>query len=221
MAIEPRLLKGALVIFETPAPVPTNLIAFQYNPDSMSRSLAAAGGGGGAEAEGVRGGDADTAPEAPTESFELQIELDATEGLEREETGTLLVGLHPKIAQLELLLYPPSTVVILNKVLSAAGSPMVTPPERPKVLFIWGPGRVLPVRVTAVTVEEQAFDQRLNPIRASARVGLRTLTQSELCEWGPPFEALAVAGHVAKEVLGRSAGIAAALTLSAQGEISF
>ena len=29
----PRVLKGALVVFETPAPVPTNIIAFQYNRD--------------------------------------------------------------------------------------------------------------------------------------------------------------------------------------------
>lgn len=219
MGLEPRLLKGALVVFEGAAAVPTNQIVFQYNPDSMSRSLQAAGGAGSAGPEQVRGGDADTAAEPPTQSFELEIELDATDGLERDDASSALRGLHPKIAQIELLLYPPSSVVILNKALAAAGASMVTPPESPKVLFVWGPGRVLPVRVTSVSVEEQAFDQRLNPIRAAARIGLRTVTQSELCEWGPPFEALGVAGHVAKEALGRAAARGAALSPLVRGVI--
>src|SRR5207245_342521 len=33
----PLLLKGALIVFETPVPVPSNIIIFQYNPESMTR----------------------------------------------------------------------------------------------------------------------------------------------------------------------------------------
>jgi hypothetical protein len=35
----PWLLKGALVVFGVPIPVPTNIIIFQYNPESMTRRL--------------------------------------------------------------------------------------------------------------------------------------------------------------------------------------
>lgn len=205
--IEPRLMKGALVVFETRLPVPTNLIVFQYNPHTLSRSMRAAGGDPGDAWTGdeLRGGDADTAPEPATQSFGLTIELDATDRLEHNDPATKAVGLHGRLAQLELLLYPPSAVVILNELVAAIGSANVTPPDVPKVMFFWGPGRVLPVRVTSVEIEEQEFDQRLNPIRATAQVGLRTVTESELCAWGPPFDAVGVAGHVAKEALARAA----------------
>jgi len=203
------VMKGAFVVFEAVKPVPTNVIAFQCNPEAITRSMSPAAGdpmdaGAG---EALRGGDADTAPEAPIQVFELEIELDASDGLERNDPPTREIGLHARIAQLELLMYPPSAVVILNEIAASAGSAFATPPETPKVLFFWGPGRVLPVRVTSVAIEEQAFDERLNPLTATARVGLRTLTQSELCAWGPPFTAIGVSGHVAKELLARAAAV--------------
>jgi len=34
----PKYLKGALVVFETRIPVPTNAIVFQYNPETVSRT---------------------------------------------------------------------------------------------------------------------------------------------------------------------------------------
>ena len=57
------LLKGALVVFETAAPIPTNLIAFQYNPDSVSRTLRAAAATG--ATRGAKRGDTDARPARP------------------------------------------------------------------------------------------------------------------------------------------------------------
>lgn len=218
MAIEPRLMKGALVVFETRLPVPTNVIVFQYNPHTLQRSMSAAGGDPGDASAGgaLCGGDADTAPEPATQSFNLEIELDATDQLAQDDRAARAVGLHGRIAQLELLLYPPSAVVILNEFVSTVGSANVTPPEVPKVMLFWGPGRVLPVRVTSIEIEEQEFDLRLNPIRATALVGLRTVTESELRAWGPPFDAVGVAGHVAKEVLARAAAARTVVDTSRQ-----
>ncbi len=202
----PKLLKGALVVFETKLPVPTNLIVFQYNPDTMTRrvepvSLPQGRGGGTADTQHVQ--------IPPLQTFQLSIELDATDGLEEGNALASAVGVHPALAALELLLYPPSTALILNKVLSLAGSSMISPAATPLVLFVWGPARVVPVRVTSVSIVEQAFDQLLNPIRAKVDLGLRGLTIKELQEAGTPFDALALVGHVSKEVLARMAGVAA------------
>jgi hypothetical protein len=198
----PRLLKGALVVFEAVVPVPTNLIVFQYNPDTITRSFTPLGGGG-AGAQQSRGGD--TAPVLPpVEGFQLTVELDAADQLEQSNPLALGVGLHPTLAALELLLSPPSASLILNKVLSLAGSALISPARAPLVLLVWGPVRVVPVRVISVGVTEQAFDTLLNPIRAQVALGLRALTLRELEQAGPPFDVLGIVNLIAKEVLARS-----------------
>jgi hypothetical protein len=198
----PRLLKGALVVFETKLPIPTNLIVFQYNPEAMTRGFQPMGGG----ASGQQGA-GDTQPTLPPiETFQMNVELDATDQLEAPGSNPLAaaVGLHPTLAALELLLSPPSTALILNSVLSLAGSAIISPATAPLVLLVWGPVRVVPVRVTSVSVTEQAFDQLLNPIQARVGLGMRALTIPELFQAGPPFNALGIVNLVAKEVLARS-----------------
>jgi len=198
----PRLLKGALVVFETAIPVPTNLIVFQYNPDTMTRSFKPVGGTGGDPSQSA--GDTQHVPLPPLESFQMKVELDAADQLESSNALARGVGLHPTLAALELLLYPPSTQLILNKALSLLGSSIISPADVPMVLLVWGAPRVVPVRVTSVGITEQAFDQILNPIRAEVTLGLRGLTQVELQQAGPPFDTLAIVNHIAKEVLARA-----------------
>jgi len=212
----PRVLKGALVVFETPAPVPTNVIAFQFNPDSVSRTFA------------QRQGDTDPSVSAgdtmhvlpPTETLALGVELDAADQLETEDPVAVATGLHPTLAALELLLYPSSIDLILDKALSLAGSARVKPGRVPIVLLVWGPLRVLPVRVESVSITEQAFDPRLNPIRATAELRLRTLTERELRAAGPPFDTLAFVNLIAKEVLARGAGVAAITDVAGSASLS-
>lgn len=50
----------------------------------------------------------------------------------------------------------------------------------PVVLFVWGPGRIVPVRVTALSTTEKMYDAFLNPIHAEAQITLRVLTPDEL-----------------------------------------
>jgi hypothetical protein len=195
----PKFLKGALVVFETKLPIPTNLIVFQYNPEMMTRSFTATGGDG---AQSQSGGD--TRPRLPpVESFQLGVELDAADQLENANPLAIATGLHPTLAALELLLYPPSTMLILNKALSLVGSAIISPAQAPMVLFVWGAPRVVPVRVTSVGISEQAYDQLLNPIRAKVQLGLRSLTPPELLQAGTPFDTLGIVNHIAKEVLAR------------------
>lgn len=46
-----------------------------------------------------------------------------------------------------------------------------------QVLFVWGPGRIFPVRVKDFQVEEQAYSPLLYPIRARVTVGLEVLNR--------------------------------------------
>ena len=50
----------------------------------------------------------------------------------------------------------------------------------PVTLFIWGAGRIVPVRVTGLTITEKLYDSALNPIHAEAQLTLRVLTPAEL-----------------------------------------
>ena len=53
-------------------------------------------------------------------------------------------------------------------------------PSAPLTLFVWGPKRVLPVKLTEFSITEEAYDAALNPIRAKVSLGLRVLSYSDL-----------------------------------------
>jgi len=197
----PKLLKGALVVFETKLPIPTNLIVFQYNPDTMTRGFEQVSG---SPDPRQSSGDTQNVVIPPIESFQVEVELDAADQLESSNALATTVGLHPTLAALELLISPPSTNLILNKALALLGSSIISPASTPLVLFVWGPVRVVPVRVITVGVTEEAFDQLLNPIRARVTLGMRALSLIELKQAGPPFDTLGIVNLVAKEVLARS-----------------
>jgi hypothetical protein len=53
--------------------------------------------------------------------------------------------------------------------------------EVPAVLFVWGPGRIVPVRVTRLNVTEKLYDSTLLiPTHAEVEVGLQVLTQQDI-----------------------------------------
>jgi|SRR5918996_321628 hypothetical protein len=213
----PSVLKGALVVFGAPVPVPTNLIVFQYNPDEMRRSFRQAAPTGEDADRRRSGGTRRVRP--PVESFTITVELDAADQLETSSPIAIATGVHPALAALELLLYPESTIVILNKALSLAGMSLIAQPKVPLVLLVWGLPRIVPVRVTSVTITEQAYDPLLNPIRARVELGMQALTEAELREAGPPFDTLGLVNQIGKEVLSKMNVVSGTLELSA--EISF
>jgi hypothetical protein len=202
----PRLLKGALVVFETPIPVPTNVIIFQYNPETMTRKIAqpaggSQAGGGGSANPCSTAGDTRNNLLLPTESYQLAVEMNASDQMEVSDPVTLKLGLYPAIAALEMLLYPPPVQVVLNKALAFFGSAFVTSPQIPLVLFVWGAPRVVPVIMNSITITEQAYDQLLNPIQAKVDLDMRSMTDIELQNAGILFESLGYINLVAREVL--------------------
>lgn len=190
----PRLLKGALIGVSPLHPI-RNIVVFQYNPDTMTRRLEARA----VSQEGDRG-EAFRLTGAPKETITLSIEIDVTDQLAAGNPLALTTGLHPTLAALETMLYPDSATVIANDILSAIGAIEVIPAEGPMLLFVWGPTRVLPVRITSFSVTEEAYDPLLNPIRAKVELSLSVLSYSDLSLISPA-RALFLAHHVVKEVL--------------------
>ena len=171
----PRLLKGAIVGINPFNPLPS-VILFQYNPDTLTRTLQAQTVGEGSadrsEAMRLKG--------APTETIKLDVEIDATDQLETAAVTAVGLGIYPQLSALEVLIYPESSLVITNALLMSLGTIEVIPPLAPFTLFIWGPQRVLPVRLTDFSITEEAHDVNLNPIRARVSLGLRVLTYNDL-----------------------------------------
>lgn len=188
----PRLLKGALVSFDLPNPQPA-VIIFQYNPDTLSRTLEAQTGSEGSDALRIKG--------APVETIKLDVELDATDQLEQ---GGAALGLHPQLAALEVLIYPKSSLVVANTDLLNAGTIEILPPQAPFTLFIWGSKRVLPVRLTEFSISEEAYDPQLNPIRAKVSLGLRVLSYNDLPLTNPGYH-LFLAHQIVKETMAATA----------------
>jgi hypothetical protein len=193
--ISPRLLKGALVGLDPMNPL-ASVVVFQYNPDTMTRKLDA-------RAMGTEGGDRSEAfrlTGPPKETITLAIEVDAADELEQGNPITALAGISPTLAALEMLLYPKSTKVFADIILAQLGNIEIVPPEAPLTLFVWGPQRVLPVRLSSFSITEEAFDVRLSPIRAKIDLSLYVLSYADL-KVGTPGHNLFLAYQVIRETM--------------------
>jgi len=209
LTTSPRTARGAIVGLDPANPL-ASVVAFQYNPDEMTRTVQArAATGGTGTSEGARN-EALRLSGAPIENISLTVEIDAADQLESGDPLATALGIYPQLASLEMLLYPKSTIVIANAVLAAAGSIELVSAEAPLTLLIWGLKRVVPVRLSQFSITEQAYDPALNPIRARVQLGLRVLSYSDLGLTNPGYY-LFLAHQVSKEVMA-TLGSAAAVT---------
>jgi hypothetical protein len=195
----PRLLSGGLVVYAgDPIPTtPTNVIVFQYNPDTVSRTLQPQG----TQPDVHRNAGDTEHMTLPQETITLTIEMEATDQLEASESRAMQYGLHPSLLALELLLHPSSGALRRELDLESKGSATTAPGATPMVLMVWSPNRVVPVRLTSLQVTEEAFDTNLNPIRAKVALSLRSLTVRELKAARAPWSQLVVDQVQQKEQL--------------------
>jgi contractile injection system tube protein len=176
----PKFEKGALVqLLKDLVGVIPNVIPFQYNPQKLSHTLTPWNPF--AVDQTQRGAQAPTVqPFDPNESFNLTLEIDATNDLEDEDTVAKLVGVADRLAALKKLTLPSQgligDVVASARALVGKASAQAFRPTVPVVLFVWGPGRILPVRVTSLSVDETLFSPSLHPIQATVTLGLEVLT---------------------------------------------
>jgi hypothetical protein len=223
------ILKGALVEFMDTFLVPLpNVIVFQFNPETMTHAWTeptaapAATAGGKSNPLAVRG--------VPGETFSFTLAVDSSDTIANAEPVTAAIaelsGVYSRLAALEMLQYPvaaPTGGGLLGSVSAsvgpggvslggAAGGAAVKRPvpqsQVPTVLFVWGPGRILPVKVTNLSVTEKLYDGLLNPTHAEATISLRVLTPDELEYVTGPLK------DIAKAVYAYSQGLRQVLALA-------
>lgn len=194
----PRLQKGAIVGLDPANPL-ASVIVFQYNPDTLTRTMTAQGAGDGDRGEALR------LKGPPRETIRLDLEIDAADQLEKGTPPATTMGIYPTLASLEMLLYPRSGQVIANEVLLNMGIVEVVPPEAPLTLFAWGAKRMLPVRLVSFSITEEAFDPGLNPIRARVSLEMRVLNYQDL-GLATAGGALFMAHQVVKETMATIGG---------------
>ena len=175
----PFVLKGGIVLLDPTTAQVQRIIVLQYNPDTLTRTFQVQGTGeGGDRSEALR------LKGPPVESFKVEAEIDATDQLEtaqKDNNRTVIdYGIHPQISVLEAIVYPKSADAQANFALSQTGTLEIMPVEAPLTLFVWSSKRILPVRLTEFSVTEEAFDTKLNPIRAKISLGMRALSYDDL-----------------------------------------
>jgi hypothetical protein len=213
--LSPRLVKGGIVTMDPDTSVVTGVIALQYNPDSLSRTLQIQSLPGGTD--GVRV-DALRLRGPAIETIKIEAELDATDQLEFPNQNPVAVkfGLHPQLAQLEMLVNPSVETLLADDAMANAGTLEIIPLEQPLTLFVWSSSRVIPVRLTDFSITEEAFDQNLNPIRAKVSLGMRVLNVDDL-GFEHPGGRLFMSYLTNKESLAKMATSAAITTLGLGG----
>jgi hypothetical protein len=153
-------------------------VVFQYNPDTLSRTVAprAAKAEAGDRLEALR------LIGPPVETIKLEIELDATDRLEHptQNSETVKNGITPELADLETIISPAVADIQSANQKAQTGTLEILPLPSPLVLLVLGANRTLPVRITDMSMVEEAFDTQLNPIRAKVSLGLRVLSSDDL-----------------------------------------
>ncbi len=173
-----RVARGGLVLVEPVTGRPVRTVRFQYNPDTLTRILTPQGIGNepGDRLEALR-------LRGPLhETYRFDAEFDATDQL-ADPVGNRMeaaLGLRPVLAALESGLSPTVGQLVSEDLMASIGMIEVAPIEAPLTVLVLGPARVLPVRLTELSVAEEAFDSQLNPIRAKVTVSARVLTVDDL-----------------------------------------
>jgi hypothetical protein len=184
----PKVLRGALV--EYGLSLPPLFVVFQFNPVQLTRNrslthTAAAGSGANSLREFHKRYDNLTDLRdaqqvvVQEEVIGLEIRLDASDGLDDGDAVTEQFGISPQLSTLELMVHPKDESLIGQAVGTLLGSPggftFTKRPNPPMTLFVWGRKRVLPVNITSLNITELLYSPDLNPMRATATLGLTVI----------------------------------------------
>ncbi|AVZ71462.1 hypothetical protein SLUN_03845 [Streptomyces lunaelactis] len=175
----PKPIRSGIVVVDPERGTPQRIIVLQFNPDTLERSLAPQAAGGGGDSGGAEWRDRNEALrlKGPAqETWKFTAEIDATDQFDVAAPD----GIHPELATLEMLVHPTSAQLREASRLTKKGTIEISPIEMPLTLFTWGSKRVMPVRLTELSINESAFDVNLNPIRASLGIGMKVLSVSDL-----------------------------------------
>ncbi len=182
------LLRGALIEYGTDliGPIP-NVVIFQFNPESLSRSLQIP-----PRPTGATQRETTQAGEKTFEKISFKAHFSAANMLDEDKALAKLFGIGPQLCALEKMVLPSSKLAgLIGKALDAIGSalgiggggdPPAQPIPRekyPRILFIWGLTRILPVTIDSMTISELEYDALLNPLRAEVDLQLSVIAVDE------------------------------------------
>lgn len=176
------LLKGALIEYGSDflGPLP-NVLLFQYNPHRLERTIEIPPRPTGAAAR-----ETSQAGDVPVEKIILTAKFDASDRLGDGAVVASTFGVGPELAALELMVRPSGEGSLMGKAIDAIGdaiggrggrdpSQPIPRESYPRLLFIWGPTRVLPVFIHQMKITEVLYDRLLNPIQADVVIGLTVI----------------------------------------------
>lgn len=204
----PKTLKGTIALLDAVTFFPKGSIVLQYNPETLRRTLQVRGAG----SEGSDRLEALRLVAPPLETIQLEAEIDATDQLEfpKKNPDTVRFGIYPQLAALETLIYPKSSQIKKNNQLARRGVLEILPIESDLSVFIWSLNRVMPVRLSEFSITEEAFDPKLNPIRAKVSLGMQVLSTNDL-RFNHKGSKLFQVYHKQKEILGKVGMAASAI----------
>jgi len=175
-------MRGALIEYGSDflGPIP-NVVIFQFNPESLSRRIQIP-----PRPTGATSRETSQAGEVPIERITLTAYFNAADQLKEDNALARAFGIGPQLAALEKMVYPAGRLSgLIGEAIDAIGdaisggddNPVQPIPrqEYPKLLFIWGVTRVLPVIIESMTINEQHYDSLLNPIQAEVALNLTVI----------------------------------------------
>jgi hypothetical protein len=218
-------LKGALISF-MPTFIGTapNVIVFQINPETITHSWEEAHAAEQPAAGRRRNYDPLAVTGVPGETFSFTLMIDAV--TEKADIGTnpvaggvaTVIGSYARLAALEMLQYPMNSA---NALLGQVSSNLTNLPgkkiarkikvpasEVPVVLFVWGPQRIVPVRIAKLDITEKLYDAALNPVQVEAQISLSVLTPDELASVPIAKRAVASVAYAYTQALRQAQAVA-------------
>jgi hypothetical protein len=175
------MLRGMLIEYGTDliGPIP-NVVIFQFNPESLSRALQVP-----PRPSGATQRETSQAGEKTFERITFKAHFSAVDMLDEDKILARVFGIGPQLAALEKMVLPSAKIAgLIGAAIDAiAGVVAPAPPPAqpipretyPRILFIWGPTRVLPVVIESMTIVEQEYDAALNPTRAEVDITLSVI----------------------------------------------
>jgi len=178
------LVRGALIEYGTDliGPIP-NVVIFQFNPESLSRSLQIP-----QRPTGPTQRETTQAGQKTFEKISFKAHFSAANMLDEDKALAKMFGIGPQLCALEKMVLPSSKIAgLIGEALDAVGEALglgggddaaaqPIPREKyPRILFIWGLTRVLPVTIDSMTIAELEYDALLNPLRAEVDVQLSVI----------------------------------------------
>lgn len=192
------LMRGALIEYGSDfmGPIP-NVVLFQFNPESLRREIQIPSRPTGSESR-----ETSQAGDLPVENISLTAHFSAADKLNDDNVLARMFGIGHRLAALEKMVQPKGRLSELPQMAVDAISDRISrrrgdanptqsiPRESyPRILFVWGLMRILPVTITSMSINEEEYDAFLNPVRAEVSLGLSIIT----------------IGHCSDDIVGRGA----------------